>query len=311
MKLLKLVPDNTNVDFMKWRNVALVLSILVTAASIALTAYRGLNLGIDFVGGQVIRATFAKPVSIEDLRDQVESLNVGEASIQEFGDNRTFQIRLPRPEGPEAAANQVVTAVRGMIVQQFPGAKVTAGESVSGKVSGELAWDGALAITFAMIGIAIYIWFRFEWQFGVGALITLFHDVAMVLGFFSVTQLQVDLNIVAAFLAIVGYSLNDTVVIYDRIRENLRRYKSLPLPELVDLSINQTLARTIMTSMTTLLALIALVVFGGPVIRDFTIAMIWGVVIGCYSTVYVASPMILHFHLRRETLAPAAEAPKG
>ena len=225
MKLLKLVPDNTNVDFMKWRNVALVLSILVTAASIALTAYRGLNLGIDFVGGQVVRATFAQPVNIEDLRSDVESLNVGEASIQEFGDSRTYQIRLPKPEGPEAAANQVVTAVRGMIIKEYPGVRVTAGESVSGKVSGELAWDGALAIAFAMLGIAIYIWFRFEWQFGVGALVTLFHDVAMVLGFFSLTQLQVDLNIVAAFLAIVGYSLNDTVVIYDRIRENLRKYR--------------------------------------------------------------------------------------
>jgi preprotein translocase subunit SecF len=160
-----------------------------------LTAYRGLNLGIDFVGGQVVRATFAQPVNIEDLRGKVATLNVGEASIQEFGDNKTYQIRLPKPEGPDAAANKVVTVVRGMIVKDYPGVKVTAGESVSGKVSGELAWDGALAIAFAMIGIAVYIWFRFEWQFGVGALVTLFHDVSMVLGFFSLTQLQVDLNI--------------------------------------------------------------------------------------------------------------------
>ena len=214
MKLLKLVPDNTNIDFMKWRNVALVLSVLLTVASLALTAYRGLNLGIDFVGGQVVRATFAQPVSIEDLRGKVSALNVGEASIQEFGDNKTYQIRLPSPDGPDAAANRVVTEVRGMITREYPGVTLSAAESVSGKVSGELAWDGALAITFAMLGIAVYIWFRFEWHFGVGALMTLFHDVSMVLGFFALTQLQVDLNIVAAFLALVGYSLNDTVVIF-------------------------------------------------------------------------------------------------
>ena len=295
MKLLKLVPDNTNFDFMKWRNVALVLSILVTAASIALTAYRGLNLGIDFVGGQVVRATFARPVSIEDLRNKVEQLNVGEASIQEFGDNRTYQIRLPRPEGPEAAANQVVTAVRGMIEQQYPGAKVTAGESVSGKVSGELAWDGALAIGFAMLGIAVYIWFRFEWQFGVGALVTLFHDIAMVLGFFAFTRLPVDLNVVAALLTIVGYSLNDTVVIYDRIRELLRRYKRMPIPELLNASINSTMTRSVNTHVTVTLALLAMYFFGGHAIHSFTATMLFGVVlVGTYTSVFIASPILIY-----------------
>ena len=225
MRLLKLVPDNTNIDFMRWRNIALVLSIIATVASLVLVGGRGLNLGIDFVGGQVVRAEFARPVPVEDLRSKVGGLGVGEASIQELGNARTYQIRLPRPEGPEAAANAVVTKLRAMVEAEYPGARVDAGESVSGKVSEELAWDGALAITLAMIGIAIYIWFRFEWQFGVGALVTLFHDVSMTLGFFSLTQLQVDLNVVAAILTIVGYSLNDTVVIYDRIRENLRKYR--------------------------------------------------------------------------------------
>ena len=259
MKLLKLVPDNTNIDFMKWRNVALVLSVLLTVASLALTAYRGLNLGIDFVGGQVVRSTFAQPVSIEDLRGKVSALNVGEASIQEFGDNKTYQIRLPSPDGPDAAANRVVTEVRGMITREYPGVTLSAAESVSGKVSGELAWDGALAITFAMLGIAVYIWFRFEWHFGVGALMTLFHDVSMVLGFFALTQLQVDLNIVAAFLALVGYSLNDTVVIYDRIRENLRKYRKMEIVSLINFSLNETLSRTIVTSLAIMLALAVLV----------------------------------------------------
>jgi preprotein translocase subunit SecF len=301
MKLLKLVPDNTNVDFMKWRNVALVLSILMTVASIALTAYRGLNLGIDFVGGQVVRATFAQPVSIEDLRNRVGQLNVGEASIQEFGDNRTYQIRLPKPDGPEAAANQVVTAVRGMIVQQYPGAKVTAGESVSGKVSGELAWDGALAITFAMLGIAIYIWFRFEWQFGVGALLTLFHDVAMVLGFFSLTQLQVDLNIVAAFLAIVGYSLNDTVVIYDRIRENLRKYRKMEIVSLLNFSLNETLSRTIVTSLSIMLALAVLLLLGPDVLFGLTVAILLGTFIGTYSSIYISAPALVWLGLKPDS----------
>jgi len=301
MKLLKLVPDNTNIDFMKWRNVALVLSILMTVASLTLTAYRGLNLGIDFVGGQVVRATFAQPVSIEDLRGKVAQLNVGEASIQEFGDNRTYQIRLPKPEGPESAANQVVTAVRGMITNEYPGARVTAGESVSGKVSGELAWDGALAIAFSMLGIAIYIWFRFEWQFGVGALMTLFHDVSMVLGFFALTQLQVDLNIVAAFLALVGYSLNDTVVIYDRIRENLRKYRKMEIVSLINFSLNETLSRTIVTSLAIMLALAVLVILGPEVLFGLTVAILIGTVIGTYSSIYISATALVWLGLKPDS----------
>ena len=293
MKLLKLVPDNTNIDFMRWRNLALVLSILVTIASLLLVGVKGLNLGIDFVGGQVVRASFAQPVDIEDLRAKVGTLEVGEASIQEFGDNRTYQIRLPKPDGPEAAANAVVTKVRALVERDFPGAKVDAGESVSGKISGELAKDGALAILFAMIGIALYIWLRFEWQFGVGALVTLFHDVSVTLGFFSLTGLQVDLNVVAAFLAIVGYSLNDTVVIYDRIRENLRKYRKMAIVPLLNLSLNETLSRTIVTSLSILLALGMLLVLGPDIIFGLTIAVFLGIFIGTYSSIYISSPMLV------------------
>ena len=273
MRLLKLVPDNTNIDFMRWRHWALVLSLLATIASLTLVGVRGLNLGIDFVGGQVVRTTFAKPVDIEDLRGRIANLQVGDASIQEFGDGRTYQIRLPKPEGPEAAANQIVVKVRTLIQQEYPGARVDAGESVSGKVSEELAMDGALAIGFAMVGIAIFIWLRFEWQFGVGALVTLLHDVAMTLGFFSLTRLQVDLNVVAAILTIVGYSLNDTVVIYDRIRENLRKYRKMAIIPLLNLSLNETLSRTMVTSLSILLALGALILLGPDVIFGLTVAV--------------------------------------
>ncbi|MEA3068009.1 MAG: preprotein translocase subunit SecF, partial [Sphingomonadales bacterium] len=203
MKLLKLVPDHTNLDFMRWRNLALVLSLIATAASIAFTAYRGLNLGVDFVGGQLVRVTFAQPIDVEKLRGQVDGMHLGEASIQEFGGPKTFQIRLPKPAGGDAAANAAATRVRQLITTDYPGARVDSVDTVSGKVSEELAEDSAKAIVFAMLGIALYIWFRFEWQFGVGALLTLAHDVAMTIGFFAFTRLQVDLNVVAAFLTIV------------------------------------------------------------------------------------------------------------
>src|SRR5947208_12419675 len=186
MKLLTLVPDHTNLDFMRWRNIALVLSLIATVGSLAFTAYRGLNLGIDFVGGEVVRAEFAKAVHVDEIRSRVDRLCACEAGITTLGNDRTFQIRLPKPAGPEAASNAMISKLRTAIPQQYPGARVDAGESVSGKVSEELAKDSAIAIALAMIGIAIYIWFRFEWQFGVGALLTLAHDIAMTLGFFEI-----------------------------------------------------------------------------------------------------------------------------
>jgi preprotein translocase subunit SecF len=293
MKLLKLVPDNTNIDFMRWRNIALVLSIIATVASLALVGFKGLNLGVDFVGGQMIRTTFAKPIDVEELRSRVGGLNLGEASIQEFGGPTSYQIRLPKPEGGETAANRAASQVRAMLASNYPGSRVDAVETVSGKVSEELARDGALAIALAMIGIAIYIWFRFEWQFGVGALVTLFHDVSMTLGFFSLTQLQVDLNVVAAILTIVGYSLNDTVVIYDRIRENLRKYRKMAIVPLLNLSLNETLSRTMVTSLSILLALGCLLLLGPEVIFGLTIAIFLGIFVGTYSSIYISSPILV------------------
>ena len=307
MKLLKLVPDNTNIDFMRWRNIALILSLIATVTSLALVGIRGLNLGIDFVGGQVVRTNFAQAVDIEDLRSRVTALDLGEASIQQLSDARTYQVRLPRPEGSEAAASAAVTKLRTMIQQTYPGSRVDAGESVSGKVSGELAWDGALAIALSMLGIAIYIWIRFEWQFGVGALVTLVHDVAMIFGFFAVTQLQVDLNIVAAFLAVVGYSLNDTVVIYDRIRENLRKFRKMAIVPLLNLSLNETLSRTIVTSLSIMLALAVLVILGPDVIFGLTLAVLLGTFIGTYSSIYISAPMLVWLGVKPDSFLKVDE----
>ena len=293
MKLLKLVPDNTNLDFMRWRNVALVISLLLTVASLAYTGYRGLNLGVDFIGGQMIRVTFPQPVDVEQLRTRVDHLQLGEASIQEFGGPRSYQIRLPKPTGGAASANVAAERVEQLVATSYPGARIDAVDTVSGKVSEELADDSALAIALAMLGIAIYIWFRFEWQFGVGALLTLLHDIAMTLGFFAFTRLQVDLNVVAAFLTIVGYSLNDTVVIYDRIRENLRKYRKMAILPLLNLSLNETLARTVVTSFTVLIALGVLMLIGPEVIFGLAIAIFLGVVIGTYSSIYISSPVLV------------------
>jgi preprotein translocase subunit SecF len=307
MKLLKLVPDHTKLNFMRWRNLALILSIIATAVSIAFTAYRGLNLGIDFIGGEVVRAEFAQPVHIDDLRARVDRIGVGEASIQALGNDRTYQIRLPKPTGPETASNAVVSRLRVVIPQQYPGARVDAGESVSGKVSEELARDSAMAIGFAMVGIALYIWFRFEWQFGVGALLTLAHDIAMTLGFFAFTRLPVDLNVVAAFLTIVGYSLNDTVVIYDRIRENLRKYRKMAILPLLNLSLNETLARTVVTSFTVLIALGVLMLIGPQVIFGLAIAIFLGVVIGTYSSIYISSPVLVWLGMQPDSFLKGDE----
>ena len=307
MKLLKLVPENTNLDFMRWRNVALILSLIATVTSISYTVYRGLNLGVDFVGGQLIRVSFQQPINVEQLRSKVDSLHLGEASISEFGGPKTFQIRLPKPPGSAAAANSVATRVKIEVERDYPGAKIESVDTVSGKVSEELADNSAIAIALAMLGIALYIWFRFEWQFGVGALLTLAHDIAMTLGFFAFTRLQVDLNVVAAFLTIVGYSLNDTVVIYDRIREDLRKYRKMAILSLINLSLNETLARTVVTSLTVLIALGVLMLIGPEVIFGLAIAIFLGVLIGTYSSIYISAPVLIWLGVKPDSFLKTDE----
>jgi preprotein translocase subunit SecF len=305
MRLLKLVPDNTNVDFLRWRGVAITISMLLMAASIALIAVKGLNFGVDFAGGQLIRVSFSQPPSIDDLRSRVSAIGLGDPSIQEFGSPREVNIRMPLPEGGEEGANKAATKVREAIVQQYPDARIDAVETVSGKVSGELVEAGALALFLAMIGIAIYIWIRFEWQFGVGALFSLFHDVTITLGIFALTQLEFDLNVVAALLTLIGYSLNDTIVIYDRIRENLRKYRKMDITSLLTLSMNETLSRTVATNFAMLLALGSLMLLGPEVIQSFTVALLISVVVGTYSTIYVAAPWLIWLKVNSNSFLPA------
>jgi preprotein translocase subunit SecF len=306
MKLLKLVPDNTNFDFLRLKWVCTFLSIGLVVGSIALVAFRGLNFGIDFTGGVMIEAGFRQAPDIDQMRERVNGLGLGEASLQEFGSPTEIAIRLPRQgDGDEKATQAAVAKVQAALRQDYGEAvSFRRVETVGGKVSAELFRDAALAMTLAMLGIALYIWFRFEWQFGVGALLSLIHDVAITLGFFAITQLEVNLSIVAAFLTIIGYSLNDTVVVYDRIRENLKKYRKMDTQALLNLSVNETLSRTIMTSLSMALALLALILFGGEVIRGFTAAMLLGVAIGTYSSIYIAAPMLIWMKVGSNSFVP-------
>jgi preprotein translocase subunit SecF len=309
MRPLKLVPDNTNIPFLKYRNIAMAISMLLIAGSLVLVAVRGFNLGIDFVGGQMVRVTFDQPVDIERVRATVESLGQGEASIQQFGP-KEVAIRTPLPTGNEESANRAADQIRAAVAKAYPGAHLGATESVSGKVSQELFRTGALALGLAMLAIALYIWFRFEWQFGVGALFALFHDVALTLGFFAITQLEFDLDVVAAILTIVGYSLNDTIVVYDRIRENMRKYRKMDMIALLDLSINETLSRTMVTSLSLILALSILLFLGPDVIFGFTASMLLGIGIGTFSSVYVSAAILLWLRLKPDSFL-AKEATSG
>lgn len=311
MRLLKLVPDNTNIQFLRWRIPAMTLSLLIIAASIALVAIKGLNFGVDFAGGLMMEVGFEQPIHLDQLRSEVNRIGAGEASLQEFGGKNNVALRLPLPPGDDEAVQREVARIQTAIKAQHPDASFRRVDTVSGKVSGELMQTGAIAIGLAMIAIAIYIWFRFEWQFGIGALFSLFHDVALTIGFFALTQLEFNLNVVAAVLTIVGYSLNDTIVVYDRIRENLRKYRKMEIVPLLDLSVNETLARTIVTSLTMIIALTALLVLGGDVIFGFTAAMLLGIGIGTYSSIYVAAPILVWLGVGPDSFVPAEAVGPG
>src|SRR3954464_6753084 len=312
MRLLKLVPDNTNIGFVRLRAWAFGLTALLTVVAVFATVTRGLNLGVDFVGGLSIEAVFKQPPPLGDLRSTIDSQqNAGDANLSPYVDNpKIVSIRLPAPQSSDpGATNAMVNKVEAAIQAKFPGVTFGKTDSVSGKVSGELIRNGIIAVLVAVFAIAIFGWFRFEWQFGLSTFVAIGHDVLMTLGFFAVTQFEFDLTIGAAVLTVVSYSINDKIVIDDRIRENMRKYRQMDMRGIVDLSVNETLPRTVMTSLTVLLALGSLLIFGGHVLRGFTAAMILGVIVGTYSSIYVSSSLLITLGLKPQP--GNAPRPKG
>jgi len=281
------------------------LSILLILISISMFIARDLNYGIDFQGGILIEVRVGQANKLVEMRQRLKTLGLGEVTLQEFGSPMDILIRVQKQEGGEKAQQVAIDKVKGELGSDI---KYRRTEFVGPKVSEELFQDGVTAVFLAIIGILLYIWFRFEWQFGVGAIIALCHDVLTTVGIFALTGIEFNLSTVAAILTIAGYSINDTVVVYDRVRENLRKYKSLSLFELLNNSVNETLSRTVMTSVTTLLALLSLYILGGEVIRGFSFAMIWGVLIGTYSSICLAVPLLLYFNIDRGTSRTSNES---
>ncbi len=336
---LKLVPDHTEIPFTSWRMIAFVISTIVLIASVGLLLTRGLNLGVDFRGGATIEVTDDEPLNEGRIREAVSGLGLGDISVQgvkgpageiesvilkieqQTASVEELAIATPEQSGlsqgltvegavvagnVDSNANETAQAVASQKVKDViaellgDGHKILREDVVGPTVSGELIRAGITAVILAIGMMLVYIWFRFEWQFSVGAILALAHDVTLTLGIFALTRIEFNLPIIAALLTIVGYSMNDTVVVYDRVRENLRKYKKKDLAEVLDLSINDTLSRTMMTSVTTLLALLALYFLGGEVLRGFTFAMILGVLVGTYSSIFVASPLLLLLGVKRE-----------
>ncbi|MDG1182086.1 MAG: protein translocase subunit SecF [Tateyamaria sp.] len=302
---LKLVKQSTTFDFFGRWNVWLGISTVMMVLAFASFILLGLNFGIDFRGGTTIRSESTQPVNIGIYRDAMTPLELGDISITEVFDptfdldQNVAMIRIQAQDGQEAVTPDTIRAVQAALSGAVLDIKFVSVESVGPKVSGELIQTAAFAVVLAIGAVLVYIWLRFEWQFALGAVAALVHDVILTIGVFSALQIKFDLAIIAALLTIVGYSLNDTVVVFDRVRENLRKYKKKPLNEVLNVSINETLSRTVMTSVTTLLALIALYVLGGDVIRGFVFAMIWGVIVGTYSSVFVASTILLWLGVKR------------
>ncbi len=299
MRRFRLIPDGTTFAFMRYRLYFLWASIAVIVLSMLAVVVIGLNFGIDFRGGTLLEIRTPGPADLATMRRSLNELGLGQVQLQNFGDEREVLIRIEKQEGEAEEQQKAIERVKQRLVEEFgEGIEFRRAEFVGPKVSEELLRNGIMAVLLAVGLVLVYIWFRFEWQFGAGAVFALVHDVATTIGVFAIVGLEFNLSTVAAILTIVGYSLNDTVVVYDRIRENLRRFKTVKLEEVIDRSLNETLSRTLMTSLTTLLALFALFFFGGAVIRDFTFAMIWGVIVGTYSSIYIAAPVLLYFNLR-------------
>ena len=294
---IKLVSANSNFDFLSKGRIAAVFSLILVLTSIGMFMGKGLNLGIDFKGGILIEAqSQSGPANLSALRQNMNGLSLGEISIQTFGTDKDVLVRVQRQEGDEQAQIAAIQLITSTLGEAYD---VRRTEFVGPTIGAELARKGVLAVMCALLAIMVYIWFRFEWQFSIAAIIALTHDVVSTVGLFSLTNFEFNLATIAAILTIAGYSINDTVVVFDRVRENLRRYKSWEQRDILNKSLNETLARTVMTSVTTALALLAIIIFGGAVLRDFALAMLWGVTIGTYSSIFVAVGLLARFSLNR------------
>ncbi|AUH65414.1 protein translocase subunit SecF [Paracoccus zhejiangensis] len=303
---LKLVPDNTNYNFFRWQWLTFGISALAMAASLVLVLVMGLNFGVDFKGGTTIRTESPTAFEVGEYREVLDGLDLGDVSITEvfdptFGaDKHVAMIRIGATNETGSVTPEELTRIEDALRAVDPQVTFPAVESIGPKVSAELIWTAVQAVGAATIGILFYIWIRFEWQFAIGAVVALVHDVLLTVGVFALFQFKFDLSTIAALLTILGYSVNDTVVVFDRLRENLIKFKSMPLIDVMNLTVNETLSRTIMTAVTTAIALTALLILGGDVIRGFVFAMLWGVFVGCYSTIYVAKNIVLWIGVKRD-----------
>jgi preprotein translocase subunit SecF len=310
MRRLRLVRDDTRLPFFRYRWIAFGWSFFVLAVTVLVVPTVGLNYGIDFRGGILLEVRAPGPADLAKMRETLGGLELGEVALQEAGAPEEVLIRVEAQEGGEAAQRNAIETIKVALDGALGGGLTwQRAEFVGPKVSSELLMNGVYAVLLSLAGVFAYLWFRFEWQYSVGAIAALAHDVSATIGIYAVTGFEFNLTSLAVVLTIMGYSLNDTVVIFDRVRENLRRYKAMPVEELLDRSLNETLARTLMTALTTILALAPLWLIGGDVIRDFALVMLWGVVIGTYSTVYIATPVLYYFNLRAVKAGGAGPSP--
>jgi preprotein translocase SecF subunit len=307
--LFRLAPDATHFKFMRGRFLGLIVSAVLSTASVVLFFYPGLNLGIDFSGGIVMQVRTDGPADFARIRGALADAHISEQGVQRFGDDSDVLVRLTT-QPTEQATQQTVAQVKDALEKAVPGIRVMRTDAVGASVSAELFRNGLLALGISLVMILIYIWFRFEWQFAVGAVATLVLDITKAIGFLALTRIEFDLVMVAAILTVLGYSTNDKVVVYDRVRENLRKYKTMPLRDLIDLSINETLNRTLGTSMTVFLASLPLAIFGGQSISGFATVMLFGIVVGTSSSIFIAAPILLFLgeqRLRRDAAAPVTK----
>lgn len=296
---IRFIPDGTKIDFMGKRIPAFAMSVLLILLTIFLLSTRGLNFGIDFTGGILIEARFEQVPQLAEMRGFLKDADIGDISLQTFGQDNNILIRVGQAAGDEKERLHIVETIKTKLAENIKtGIEYRKVDYVGPKVGDELIKDGALALILSFAAMMVYVWVRFEWQYGVGAIIALVHDAILTLGFFSLTGLEFNLSSIAAVLTIVGYSINDSVVIFDRIRENMRKFKKMPVPEMLNLSVNDTLSRTILTASTTLVSLVALVMVGGEVVKSFSLATFFGIAVGTYSSIYIGSPVLIYMKIK-------------